>query len=96
MRTPMDRERMVACILAALAPVIRDGRRALLETATEQDDLVADFNMTSGELLAFGAQLRSYTGFTLLTCELLDLVIAGPTIGRIADFCLAQMADRGH
>lgn len=91
MRPPMDRERMIACTLAALAPMVRDGRRALLETATEHDNLVADLNLTAYELHGLGQGIRDYTGFIISDVELMEMLIAGPTIGRFADHCLARL-----
>lgn len=91
MRSQMDRERMFVCTLGALAPIIRDGRRVLLENAEETDDLVRDLNLTAYELHGLGQGIRDYTGFVVGDLELLRLVIAGPTIGRFMDYCLERM-----
>lgn len=91
MHPPMDRERMIACVIAALAPLVRDGRRALLENATETDDLVADLNLTAYELHGLGQGIRDYTGFAVTDVHLLEIVIAGPTIGRFAYHCLERL-----
>jgi hypothetical protein len=87
----MDRERMFACTLAALAPLIRDGRRALLENAEETDDLVRDLNLTAYELHGLGQGIIDYTGFIVGDLDLLRLVIAGPTIGAFMDLCLERL-----